>query len=299
MESRFGRRFGDVRIHDDGEAADAARGAQARAYTIGSDVVFGAGQYQPATAAGRRLIAHELTHVVQQRSAAGGRSTADGARTEREARDVSVIVASGGRGAVRHGAPLVAQRQSAEGEADDWTPPSPDAEVEPELGGMLRRYTRWYMGTMLVEGDAPTQLPGVGGAGSSLFLPLQPDFFAPLPPDPLWVPPDWGSLYGAHLERGVPVDERDSDLLFELYRERLRLAQSLPDFRAMAPKIIRPLIPSTWRRDIAGALTSAAAGSGLKRDFLTPIDVSDRAWQNMTGAGTTVIPLPSISFDLL
>ena len=69
FEPRFGRDFSDVRIHADAAAADRARAAQARAYTIGPDVVFGAGEYAPATGEGRRLLAHELSHVVQQASA--------------------------------------------------------------------------------------------------------------------------------------------------------------------------------------------------------------------------------------
>jgi len=63
MESRFGYDFTDVRVHTDTQAAEALN---ARAFTMGKDVVFGAGQYSPWTTAGKRLIAHELTHVVQQ-----------------------------------------------------------------------------------------------------------------------------------------------------------------------------------------------------------------------------------------
>jgi hypothetical protein len=70
--NRFGYDFGDVRIHDDATAAASARGVQALAYTVGKDVVFGAGQYAPGTEVGRHLLAHELTHVIQQ----GGRSAA-------------------------------------------------------------------------------------------------------------------------------------------------------------------------------------------------------------------------------
>jgi hypothetical protein len=66
MEPRFGRDFGGVRVHADQSAAETARLANARAFTIGRDVVFGAGEYAPQSAEGRSLIAHELTHVVQQ-----------------------------------------------------------------------------------------------------------------------------------------------------------------------------------------------------------------------------------------
>ena len=66
FESRLGRDLGNVRIHTDARAARAAREIDARAYTLGRDVVFGAGEYQPDTDSGRRLLAHELVHVVQQ-----------------------------------------------------------------------------------------------------------------------------------------------------------------------------------------------------------------------------------------
>jgi hypothetical protein len=70
MESRFGHHFGDVRIHADARAAESARAISALAYTVGPDIVFGSSRYQPQTHAGRRLLAHELSHVVQQRVSA-------------------------------------------------------------------------------------------------------------------------------------------------------------------------------------------------------------------------------------
>lgn len=66
MESRFGQSFGHVRVHDGDQAGAAAAIAGANAYTVGSDVVFGAGRYTPGSPAGRALLAHELAHVVQQ-----------------------------------------------------------------------------------------------------------------------------------------------------------------------------------------------------------------------------------------
>lgn len=66
FEPRFDSDFGHVRIHADGDAAHAARAVDARAYTVGSHIVFGAGEYSPQTHGGQRLLAHELTHVVQQ-----------------------------------------------------------------------------------------------------------------------------------------------------------------------------------------------------------------------------------------
>jgi hypothetical protein len=68
MEQRLGFDFSRVRIHADGEAANAAGALQARACAIGDDIVFGSGKYTPETVEGKRLLAHELVHVVQQRA---------------------------------------------------------------------------------------------------------------------------------------------------------------------------------------------------------------------------------------
>jgi hypothetical protein len=70
MERRFGQDFSTVRVHADAQAAQSAGAIGASAYTLGENVVFGQGQYDPSNAAGRRLLAHELTHVVQQRGGA-------------------------------------------------------------------------------------------------------------------------------------------------------------------------------------------------------------------------------------
>jgi uncharacterized protein DUF4157 len=66
MEPRFGHDFGDVRLHFDDKAAQSANAVDATAFTLTNHIVFGQGQYQPRTEKGQRLLAHELTHVVQQ-----------------------------------------------------------------------------------------------------------------------------------------------------------------------------------------------------------------------------------------
>lgn len=68
MEGRFGQDFGDVRVHTDGAAHDSAKSVNAQAYTVGSNIVFQRDKYDPASERGRHMLAHELTHVVQQRS---------------------------------------------------------------------------------------------------------------------------------------------------------------------------------------------------------------------------------------
>jgi hypothetical protein len=68
MEARFGADFSDVRVHTDDRATESAKAVGAHAYTTGSNVVFQRDQYAPDTDGGKRMLAHELTHVVQQRS---------------------------------------------------------------------------------------------------------------------------------------------------------------------------------------------------------------------------------------
>jgi uncharacterized protein DUF4157 len=66
FESRFQHNFADVRVHTDARAAQLARGVNARAFTLGRNIVLGSGEYAPGTREGKRLLAHELAHVVQQ-----------------------------------------------------------------------------------------------------------------------------------------------------------------------------------------------------------------------------------------
>jgi hypothetical protein len=95
MESRLGHDFGDVRVHTDSRAHDSAEAVNAHAYTVGSNVVFQRDKYDTSSTEGRTMLAHELTHVVQQRSgpvdgtpAGGGVQVSDPSdRFEREAAD--------------------------------------------------------------------------------------------------------------------------------------------------------------------------------------------------------------------
>ncbi len=93
MENRFGHDFRDVRVHADTRAAASADAVAARAYTVGRDVVFGAGAYAPMNVEGRRLLAHELTHVVQQTTATG--EAASPSRTEAAAEQAGRRLAPG------------------------------------------------------------------------------------------------------------------------------------------------------------------------------------------------------------
>ena len=87
FESRLGHDFSNVRIHTGPYAAETARSMNARAFTLGQDVVFGAGQYAPETAVGRQLLAHELVHVLQCYSVNPKRSLVAGGRDRGPARE--------------------------------------------------------------------------------------------------------------------------------------------------------------------------------------------------------------------
>jgi hypothetical protein len=76
FEPRFGHSFANVRVHTDTRAGESAAAVRALAYTVGRNIVFGAGQYLPGTQTGQRLLAHELAHVVQQGGARPGSATA-------------------------------------------------------------------------------------------------------------------------------------------------------------------------------------------------------------------------------
>ena len=80
MESRFGHDFSRVRVHTGSVASETTQAVKARAFTLGSSIAFAPGQYSPGTSAGQRLLAHELTHVVQQ---GGANSRTNGSSSER------------------------------------------------------------------------------------------------------------------------------------------------------------------------------------------------------------------------
>jgi hypothetical protein len=79
FEPRFGRDFSAVRVHSDSQASRASQAVNARAFTVGNSIAFGSGQYSPESDSGRHLLAHELTHVVQQ---SGGGQAVQRAETD-------------------------------------------------------------------------------------------------------------------------------------------------------------------------------------------------------------------------
>ena len=130
MESRFGLDFSAVHVHDDARAAATAAGIHAAAFTVGQDIVFGAGRYAPATGEGRELLAHELAHTVQQR---GARSEAPpvarGSALETQAEQAGRAVAGGEAPAQSLGQSGLAVARQAVGADDERS----DDDVRMEL----------------------------------------------------------------------------------------------------------------------------------------------------------------------
>ena len=133
MEARLGHDFGDVRVHHDTRAEESARAVNAHAYTVGSNIVFQRDRYDPSSEEGRVTLAHELTHVVQQRSgpvdgtaAPGGIRLSDPSdRFEREAAanasrvmSAPVTASDAGMGASVPGVAAAVQRQEDEQEEE-------------------------------------------------------------------------------------------------------------------------------------------------------------------------------------
>jgi hypothetical protein len=139
LEARFGRPFGDVRVHTGSGAATAAARLGARAYTVGSDIVFARDEYRPRSRSGRELLAHEAAHVVQQfgaRTSPGTGAAPHGAgraddRFEREAAAAARAALAGGTVAIRERTPAPLLQRAAPAAAAPGVPQitMPDGKV--------------------------------------------------------------------------------------------------------------------------------------------------------------------------
>ena len=128
MESRLGHDFSDVRVHNDSQAHESARSVNAHAYTVGSNVVFQRDRFDPSSSEGKTMLAHELTHVVQQRSGpVDGTSTGGGVkvsdpsdRFEREASaNAERAMSAPAPAAQLSASPAAVQREEAPAEEED------------------------------------------------------------------------------------------------------------------------------------------------------------------------------------
>jgi thiol-disulfide isomerase/thioredoxin len=137
MEARFGYDFSGVRIHADEQAHRSAEATNAEAYTVGQDIVFASGRYAPGTPAGRQLLAHELTHVVQQDSAPSSGPITMGQTDDYEANadQAAADVVSGKKSAAAiHSRGAGLQRQQATGGAKTPAPATAKSCLEEVAG---------------------------------------------------------------------------------------------------------------------------------------------------------------------
>ncbi|HEX8558109.1 MAG TPA: DUF4157 domain-containing protein [Pyrinomonadaceae bacterium] len=163
MEPRFGHDFGRVRVHTDERAAASARAVGASAYTVGDQIVFAAGRYSPASDAGRRLLAHELTHVAQSRRDGAAAAARPAARLEvsqpsdpheQEAEETASRVMSGAPLAAAGGPPAFAAKAGSSASA---------AEAGPYSRGVARFVPRHAAsGASLYRAPAPEEEEAAG-----------------------------------------------------------------------------------------------------------------------------------------
>ena len=189
MEDRFGESFSEVRIHTGHRASEAADSLRSRAFTVSENIFFADGEFAPETIEGRRLLAHELAHVVQQRRPTG--AIGDDRAAERDARDAAQEVARGSTPAVREraGAGSV-QKQEQEESAISTSKPKV-ATLTSGITSELDRVSVTVEGREIAGGSAgslqhPRDDGGVWDAGSQIltmhvFLPR----FATLQRSPL------------------------------------------------------------------------------------------------------------------
>jgi len=200
MEPRFGHDFSQVRVHTDARAAESARAVNALAYTVGRDVVFGKGEYEPGTSEGKRLMAHELTHVVQQGGVISGPLNGIGSSTSASEQEATSMVECVGQ-SMPHRSPLFAfshsqgtlQRQSDAGVDDDshalidastlsgGVAEAPDAGQTPDAGQVQQQQMPSSPATAQVQQQqAPSTPTTVQSEGPPWYKPwLQDASFSP------------------------------------------------------------------------------------------------------------------------
>ncbi|MCA9997544.1 MAG: DUF4157 domain-containing protein, partial [Anaerolineales bacterium] len=169
FESRMGVDFSHVRIHTGAEAVDTARTLQAKAYTTGADIAFDDGEYEPGTVNGRQLLAHELTHVVQQGASAPLSRKVQRRQNNEAAPETATMVAAPTPdadsnqtvdGALETTLPDVTTAENGEAAAPAASPPVAETVLPPtvaETAGQTAEST---------TADLPTNLAQPGAASS-------------------------------------------------------------------------------------------------------------------------------------
>ena len=223
MEAGLGHDFSRVRIHATGEASQSAQALAARAFTVGSDIVFARGEYAPHTRAGQRLLAHELTHVVQQ--SGGGGAAGVGARVQR-------IPQTATDRAVND---VVAQKTLPSGAPNAKPCPAPSycpaAFCQPYSSEAYARYR--------LNMDSPLLLLGIRAAVDSRVIPLWVDYLHGGSP-----PRDLTSTFGADFARSPTTLVTAAYLTDELRRALTATPPAFAPGSTTAMVDIAPMIPA-------------------------------------------------------
>ena len=167
LERAFGRGLGQVRVHASPEAAWAARSVRARAFTLGKDIWFGAGEYRPGDPGGRRLLAHEVAHALEQRAVAsldGVRVGAVGDPAEARADRAADAVLAGERAPATADEEAVVRRYaiSQVRRREQGGQPVVDVNLDTGIRYTVRRVCRLEQGTQTTVGYRPPQVrPGM------------------------------------------------------------------------------------------------------------------------------------------
>ena len=187
MEQRFGHDFSQVRVHAGAAAGQSAREVGANAYTVGHHIVFGAGRFAPGTHEGRRLVAHELTHVVQQLGAE------ERSNVQRDAQRGPPSIAYPGRGLETNGGALLQRDLALEP-----TNPNPQAanltagQIRDAIDFNRRRYDA--ENTRLIQNVVGASRTGVFDEETIRLIAHYQDGFGLAPADGKVVPDTFGQL---------------------------------------------------------------------------------------------------------
>lgn len=208
MSARFGHDFSRVRVHVDAHADEAAEAVGAKAFTLGEDIVFSGGRYAPGSADGERLLAHELTHVVQQAQWGIPSFAQDslslsrrGDNAEMEARTTAEQVIAGRSVTVRAMPSATISRDD-----NDGPPDTPSVREKEKPGGP----NDWGDKGFSFKWDGSGLLPKSADVDPGMGDPLTiPNPFGPKPPAPLAPAPSPDFMPKPGPELGPPLPLRD------------------------------------------------------------------------------------------
>lgn len=182
MEPRFGHDFSGVRVHTTPDAAESTKEVNALAYTVRQDIVFGPRQYEPHTTKGKRLLAHELTHVIQQDHHSTWQSTDDSPNSfaEQEAIQNADLILSGRPRITTNTTPMLS-RQPAPGVGAPAGPPG-YRDCTPAITGIADANDRLESSRQRARafiGVAISRLNNAPAAGTTYETALQRHFIGP------------------------------------------------------------------------------------------------------------------------